>query len=448
MSDAVRLVDAAGAALAPPLAVQVAAGGFAISMLLPDARRLRSARMLLGATGDAAAELSPAPAIDSDAFTIGSDGKPDTRNATAAHWLSVSWGQERAITGLTIGAAAASSSKPASGARVRMYSAGNWLPLPARDTLAFAGGAASARFPACAASRLMIDLLSENQIGGNWTGVAVPGAVNLSNVSVSVQATPQPCAVSLAVADDAPFFAVPGPLPAAPVAVDGLVRAVNRYLGDHPGALSVPLTLRAAAPAAVRIAGFDAQQEPAPSVPGDNPSSPPPPRPEQPGTGPTGDPQRSRGRWCDPRHGAAQGFAPTPPGKAVSAVELFVRATGQGGSAAGSLALHADDAGRPAETTLLPLLRFQLTPPAAAAAGEDWLRCELPLPASTPAAPWWAVLRVDQGELLWYLGDAAPEGAGQALHRIDGGAWLPADPQPGRWLQARLKWLDPQRPRG
>jgi hypothetical protein len=69
---------------------------------------------------------------------------------------------------------------------------------------------------------------------------------------------------------------------------------------------------------------------------------------------------------------------------------------------------------------------------------EAWLRCELALPALVPTSRWWAVLQVDQGELLWYLGDTAPAGAGPALYRSADGAWMPAAVQPQSWLQSRL----------
>ena len=284
----------------------------------------------------------------------------------------------------------------------------------------------------------------------------VPGAVNLAGLKVGVLVTPQPCHLSIAVADDAPFFSVAGPLPAQAVTVEGLVRALNRYLSDHPGATSIPLTLRAASPAKLLLAAFDAFQEPAPSSgtgtgPGSKPP-PPPPRPEKPGTQPAGNPSGNRGRWVDARHSAAQAFQPPPAGSGLSAVELWVRALsgsdaadGSGNRISGRLALHADAAGRPADTPAAGPVPWRL--PLAGTPSEAWLRCELPLPAVAPDAPWWAVLQVDEGDLLWYLGDTAPAGAGTGLWRVDGGTWMPVDPAaaggeaPAAWLQARLQLL-------
>ncbi len=457
MANLPRLTATDGTPCAPGQVLEVGPGGLALNVTLADARRLKQATLRLAATGAVASELAPAAALDSDGATVGAGGVADFSDAAKAansRWLGIDWGAERAIVGLTLTAASASASQPASGARVRMFSAGNWLPLPARDTLSFVGGAATARFPACAATRLTIELLAENKVNNAWTGVLVPGAVNLSGLKVGVQVTPQPCHVSIAVADDAPFFSVAGPLPAQPVAVEGLVRALNRYLSDHPGATSIPLTLRAASAAKLLLAGFDALQEPAPTAAGTGAGSkppPPPPRPEKPGTQPAGNPSGNRGRWVDARHSAAQAFQPPPAGSGLSAVELWVRALSGSGAADGSsqvsgrLALHADAAGRPADTPAAGPVPWRL--PLSGTPSEAWLRCELPLPAVVPAAPWWAVLQVDEGDLLWYLGDAAPAGAGAGLWRVDGGAWMPVDPAaaggdaPSAWLQARVQLL-------
>ena len=457
MADLPRLTAADGTPCVPGQSLDIGPGGLALTVTLADARRLKQATLRLAAASAIASDLAPAAALDSDGATVGAGGIAtfsDAAKAANSRWLGIDWGAERAIVGLTLTAASASASQPATGARVRMFSAGNWLPLPARDTLSFVGGVATARFPACAASRLTIELLAENKVNNAWTGVLVPGAVNLTGLTVGLKVTPQPCHVSIAVADDAPFFAVAGPLPAQPVTVEGLVRALNRYLSDHPGATSIPLNLRAASAAKLQLTGFDALQEPAPTAGGSSGTGagskpPPPPRPETPGTQPAGNPSGDRGRWVDPRHSVAQAFQPPPAGSGVSAVELWVRALGAadggGTQVAGRLALHADAAGRPADTPAAGPIPWRL--PLVGTPTEGWLRCELPLPAAAPAAPWWAVLQVDEGDLLWYLGDTAPDGAGAGLWRIDGGAWMPVDPAasggdaPGAWLQARVQLL-------
>jgi hypothetical protein len=433
-----RITDAAGMTAAAPRSFEIGPAGLGLNVQLADTRKLKSARLSFAAASATAAEIAPPVALDSDGFTVNAQGLADTGNAANSHWLSVNWDLERAITSLTIAAPMASPATPTCGARVRMFSAGNWLPLPPRDTLSFVAGKASARFPACAASRLMIELLAENQVSGNWTGVQVPGAVNLSGVKVNVTATPQPCHFSVAIADDPPFFHVGGPMPVQAVAVDGLVRALNRYLFDHPGATTIPLLLRAAAPARLQWLSFDAEQEPVPPVVDPSRPAPAPPRVEQAGVQPAADPAAARGRWCDAGHRAAQAFDPPPAGSGLSAVELFVRPLGAAAAVSGTLSIHGEVAGRPAELASAGPVNWQIQATAERPGHEDWLRCELPLPAPVPTSRWWVVLQVDQGELLWYLGDVAPAGAGPGLCRTADGAWMPASAQPQSWLQARL----------
>jgi hypothetical protein len=433
-----RITDAAGVTAVSPRSFDIGPAGLNLNVQLADSRKLKTARLSFAATSATAVEIVPPAALDSDSFSFNAQGVADTSNAVAATWLGVSWEGERAITSLTISAALASASKPASGARVRLFSAGNWLPLPPRDTLGFVVGKACARFPACAASRLMIELLAENQVSGNWTGVQVPGAVNLTGVKVSVTATPQPCHFSVAIADDPPFFTVGGPLPTQAVAVDGLVRALNRYLFDHPGATTIPLLLRAAAPAKLQWLAFDAEQEPVPPVVDPTRPAPAPRRVEQTGVQPAASPVAARGRWCDAGHRAAQAFDPPPAGSGLSAVELFVRPLGAVAAVNGTLSIHREDAGRPADSPLADPVNWQIQVAADRPGSEAWLRCELALPALLPTSRWWAVLQVDQGELLWYLGDAAPAGAGPGLYRTGDGAWMPAAAQPQSWLQSRL----------
>lgn len=445
MADAARLATAAGNPLPLPQALDIPAGGLPLQVLLPAGRKLERAAMQLSAASAVPAEMSPRPVLDSDGFSTGSGGAVNMSGAANAHWLSIGWDVERAIVGLTVTAAGATTSAPATGARVRMLSAGNWLPLPARDLLLFAAGKAGARFPACAASSLMLELQAENKVGGNFTGVLVPGAVDISNPVVSVLATPQPCHFSLAVADDAAFFSVPGPLPAQPQAVSGLLRALNRYLADHPGATAIPLTLRAAAPARLLLNAFDATLASPAAAPGPAPPAPPPPRQEQPGVQPAAPMQAVRGRWVRQRHVAAQAFvAPLPVGRGLSALEVWARPLGDGspgGQVRGQLSLHADEAGRPAAQALAPAAPWQVS--AGAGAGEmPWLRCELPLPAMQPPVPWWAMLQVDEGELLWYQAESPPPGAGAALVQVDGGPWMPVAPGGGTWLQSRLQLVE------
>ena len=409
-------------------------GGLEFEVVLPVSRKLQKAGLRISAADAAPKPLGkPGVAVDSDAILGGSlDSKHE------AHWLSLDWGEEKAIVSLSINAPAL---LPAyqTGVRVRMFSGGNWLPLPPRDTFSFTNGVAKAGFPAVAASRFMVELLKENQVAGNWSGVLVPGGVAIADASVS--ATPQPCHVSLAIGDDAPFFTRPGPLPATPVPVDGLSRALNRYLTDHPGATRVPLVLKAATQAGVTLSAFEAVQEapPATTPAGTPAAEPEPPRVEKslfppsetPGVGAA----PSRGRWCDARHSAAQGFDALPAGQCLSAVEVFLRGLGTLPASA-SLGIVADQQGQPGASTLVSVLAAG---PIAPATDPDWLRFQVPRPLPRIQGKWWIVLQASAGELLWYMGEAAPAGVGCGLARLESSSWLPLDGAAGPWLQARVQ---------
>lgn len=444
-------------ALATPL--DVGPAGLAVQVKLPAARKLQLAALQL--TADSVAESAATLTLDSDAGIVqsGVDSSKDAR------WLSIDLGAEKSLVGLAITTPTADGvpgTSAQTGIRVRMQSAGNWLPLPPRDTFPFSSKTAQGRFPAVAASRLMVETLSENKVGGNFTGVLVPGPAKLAAVAVTV--TPQPCHVSIAVADEAPFFTRIGPLPGPnfPVAVDGLTRALNRYLTDHPGALSIPLVIRAAANARLKFTAFDASLEPDPASPsgsggaggsggsggtggsgssgGSGGSVQAPPRKESPAVQPVAPLSSDRGRWCDARHAVAQGFAALPLGQSLSAVALYGRILGDAALTA-SLTLYADDHGRPGGTALADAIPLT---PAATQANADWLRFELPQP-QTLNAPWWAVLQVTVGEMLWYVADQAPAGVqpanAAALYRVGSGAWLPADTLASAWLQSKVLLL-------
>lgn len=434
-------------ALATPL--DAGPAGLVVQVKLPAARKLQLASLQLCA--DSVAESAAPLVLDSDAGVI--SGNVDS--SKDARWLSIDLGAEKALLGVAITTPTADGvpgTSAQNGVRVRMLSAGNWLPLPPRDTFPFSNKTAQGRFPVVAASRLMVETLAENKVGGNFTGVLVPGPAKLATVAVTV--TPQPCHVSLAVADEAPFFSRIGPLPGTPVAVDGLTRALNRYLTDHPGALSIPLVLRAAANAKLRITAFDASLEPDPATSqsgasgsgsstgggsgsgsgGSGTTPTKPSRPESVAIQPSAPLSTERGRWGDEHHSVTQGFAALTDKQRLSALELYGRVLGSVPPSA-SLTLYPDEHGRPGARPLTDGVSLSA---AAIQADAGWLRFEWPTPLNLSAGPWWAVLQLTAGEILWYAGRAAPKGLNSALYRVGSGAWLPVDQAADAWLQTRL----------
>lgn len=411
-----------------------AAAGLACRLALPAGRRLATAQLVLSAadSGELALEY---PALTADSGPMA--GKADAPWL----WAGADWGETRALVGLHLDAsppAAGALTPPRkTGARLRVFSRGTWLPLQPLDTLP---AGPEQRFPAQCASRLMAEMLVEGDAAEKRTGVLIPGA--LTGRRIGVRFTKQPCLVSVAVGDDPPFFSPDGPVPAAGLAVDGLVRAINRYLADHPSATAVPLTIATANAQPLRVS-FVAELEAPPK-----PATPPKPQPEPPDKprpgerallAPSSDATRVA-RLCDASHAAGQRFAALPKGVQLSSVSLHLRNPGD--AASGELSLHADDHGSPAEAALV---RWPFAMAADDEAEPRWAVSRLPTPQLLAGQPWWLVCRIDHGSLLWYADDHRPAGVDGAFHRLAGGPWLPLDaPAPGPWLQVQAGVLDPE----
>ena len=431
MGDAATLLAPDGK---PAAGRDFAAGsGLALSLNVPAGRRLARIRLQLAAAD--ASELTPEfPALVADSGPMA--GKADAPWL----WAGADWGQTRALVGLILDAspptAGALSPARKTGARVRLFSGSNWLPLAPLDTLP---AGTEQRFPAQCASRLMAEMLIEGDAAEKRTGVLIPGA--LTGRRIGLRFTRQPCLVSLAIGDDPPFFSPDGPLPAAALDVPGLARAANRYLGDHPDATAVPLLLRAANAELLRIVAFEAELEapPRPTTPPEPPVEPT----DQPRQGerehlPAGAGASRIARLCSPQHAAAVQLAALPKNIALSSVALRLRPLGA--QLVGRLSLHADSSAGPVEAPLLAWdIELAGTEPEAA-----WFRARLPAPLGLPARPWWLVFTVTQGEALWYADENRPDAVTGSFFRKAGGPWLPLD-EPGDtpWLQLQAGVLGP-----
>lgn len=388
-------------------------------------------------------------------------GAPKLDGTRDMRWVSADWSDERAIVAIDM-----SASLPASGARgvrIRAQSVGNWRPLAPFDTVVFEKQSApsessklkqitpktgtappeklylSARFPAFAASRFNLEMLAENQIDNKPTGVLIPGPVKVD--AVLVTATRQPCHVSVAVGDDLPFFTSQGPLPVAPVVVDGLVRALNRYLVDNPDALRIPLIVRSAGSGNILLDRFDAQQdEPVPDTPADGGSddgdSGPvvPPRDETGYLQPVVAAQHQNAQLCRPQYVVAQGFKALPAGMALSSFAAFLRFSP---GVKGTLGFYPDNKGRPADTPFEPAVDLAFAP--LNEGKESWLVHYLKQVLRLPPQPWWAVLTITGGEALWYVSEQVPASAANVMYQVAGGAWMPVGSETKScWAQSML----------
>lgn len=407
--------------------------GVALSLSVPPERKLERAALEIAATGVSTVES----VVASIKATTDAGALPA---AAGARWVSADWGTELAVVSLKIDGADPTGLQ--TGMRVKLFSNGNWLPLPPLDTLKLG---AEQQFPAMAASRLMAEMLLENKVNDKPTGVLVPGAVKAS--AIAIKATKQPCHVEIAIGDDPPFFTYPGALPSAPVSVSGLARVANRYLADHPAATGIPLRISAAAPADVLVASFVSTLVPLPAPEQTRPT-------EHGGAGPdkpllptrpeaeylsVAEPQTRTARLSDAQHTPAQCFEALPEGKLLSSLDLYVRATTAG--VKGRVTMHPDQGGKPGPE---PLADGAVDVPSAPGRDPEasWLTLTLAKPLDLSSGRWWAVCSVAEGELIWYAGTDAPKDkAGPALYRVGTGPWLPvlATPDPAPWIQARLR---------
>jgi hypothetical protein len=102
---------------------------------------------------------------------------------------------------------------------------------------------------------------------------------------------------------------------------------------------------------------------------------------------------------------AAQAFSAPSKGAALAGVDLYIKPLTP--SVKGSVAVHADASGRPAEAPLEgSIAELAITSEARAPWPERWISVDLPAPALVKDQVFWVVLDVTEGEALWLLGDA------------------------------------------
>ena len=383
-----------------PLAV--AADGVALQLLLPAGRQIDHARLELAAVKLVEGAVTPV-AVSTDTGNLA---------GSAVRWVDVRLAHETVLTGLRIdGADPATTS-----ARVKLLSRGAWVPLPPIDTIAVA---ADQTLPAVTASQVMAELLVP---AADKSAVRVPGAAVVT--AVKVTGTNQACHVALAIGDDAPFFTQAGPLPTAGVVVEGLARAINRYLLDRPAATAVPLRLIAGGPAQVAVVAFQATLEPPPPAPAPAPRPGPPPVPvETVYLRPAATPDVARAQLCDAAHLVAQGFDKLPAGQLLSSLDLYVRCGAD--AMAATVAVHADADGAPAPSPMQGGT-MSLAQGGSTIATAGFLTCRPPAPLALSGGAWWLVCRITAGECLWFTAAARPQGVGPALARTIGAGWVPA----------------------
>lgn len=414
-----------------------AGDGLALALSLPPGRSLAAARLLVGA-----AEGGERPLDELEFPGLATDIGPQAGKKDALwQWARIDWTEARALVGVLVDATppAAGALVPPrrTGARLRLFSNGSWLPLAPLDTLPTG---TEQSFPAQCTSGLMAEMLIEGDAAEKRTGVLIPGTLN--GRRIGLRFTRQPCRLSVAIGNEPPFFSPDGPLPEGGLVVAGLARAVNRYLSDHPDAATVPLNIATANAHPLRVIAFDAELD-APPRP-TTPVTPPPeptdrPRPGERALLPPVSGAPRLARLCDADHAAGLRLSPLPQGVRLSSVQLQLRNPGDA-EARGMLSIHTDDHGSPTPTALIC---WPITIPAGDA--PDWFISRLPTPRPMVGQPWWLVCRVEHGGLLWYAEAPCPPLVETAAQCRGDGPWLPLDtPAPAPWLRFQAGVLDPE----
>lgn len=408
MTDTATLLLPDGKAVgAAPVVCDLPAGGLELRLTLPPGRGLAAAGLRIAAPAEEAANSRPCiAALSSDRGAFPGDGKE-------VAWLRASWPQERAIAGIRL----QGEGPDAGAARLRVFSRGIWRPLTPPDMVMLAAEK-EARImsltPVAAAA-----VMAEFQ--GSFTPVAgappvfVPAARAVSGMTVF--GTDQPCHVAVSVGADPAFFLCEGPLPAAPVVVEGLLRAVGRYLADNANPAEIPLRVTSAARGQIILQDFAASLRP--PVDRDDGAGTKPGPPVETMVPDIGSPDAGTAQLCDAAHLVAQRLEPPFCDATIASLGLYMAAGA--GPALGTVALHGG-AERPDPQPFAEQPETSLPMPLDAAPG--WATCRLQQPWK-PGDPAWVVCRITSGEAFWFTASAErPKGFGPLLTSSGGGPWV------------------------
>ncbi len=380
-----------------------------------------------------------------------------SEKANDVTWITADWGERRSLVSITVSSTVANDPNVA---RLKVSDGGVWFPPLPVETVPFNREQA---LPDIVASRLMIEVVRPDA-----GGVLKPATGRLAGLTVKLAA--QPFDVSVRVGRQPPVLERAGRLlPGEQVrVVEGLREALQQQVPGDGRAADVPVVIQAAVPGRVTVpaAQFSAQTVytaldggPAPLwldwggealgrlTVGEGAllselsfTLEPELTPERIRVEGRLQEASSYGQWCDGGHVAAQGFPGLGDG-ALTGVDLVLRP--KTGRVVGTLALHPDASGRPADEPYVgarvPIsVEAQGAPPWKA----RWVSVQLPRPVRL-AERWWLVLTVSEGEALWPLSAVVPGvegGLGPVLWRVTEGAWFPWEAPPAQaWALSRLR---------
>jgi hypothetical protein len=437
----------ASAAVPAGRSAPVDPAGLAVVLDIPPGFELERASLSVLAPGDdETIDLVPGAALAT------SEAETALPASKGARWLTVDWGARRPLTLLKLVV-----TETGRQGRLELSEGGPWFP-PFPLSLITLGGDGQ-RLPGLTGTRLMVTFLDT---------ATPPQSALTKPQSLVLKAAARPADLSAAIDPEAPFFQ--HALLLAPgeelVLRDELTRSLQRAWPAELAGGRLTVTLRSSVPGRLRRVRLSldtsrlirAWDDGAPSrtltlsgdrdaiasipVPPDRPLKAleltvrPALRSEQlPLTPPL--PRAGLAHHLTPRRAAAQALA-SPDEEAVL-VGFDILLSPVTPTLKGTLALHPDAHGRPADTpsegAVLPL---SLEEESDAPWPARWLALALPKPVPLGRGVGWAVLTLSEGAALWHLDEAPPaRGTGGITprgtsFRIDGGPWLPrAVPLPG-----------------
>lgn len=331
--------------------------------------------------------------------------------------------------------------------RIRGFYNNAWTPLMPVDLFSIEPVKENrVNFTPVTASRLMVEFIK----------AAKTSEVILNVKKLTLCATRLPCRIELKLAEEVLLTHEDLLPPGEKVSIKGFPDKVNRYLAEHSGTGTVPMTLRCAAPARImlRVAGIKTGKVVRQFVP----------------EGRFADLELAYGQsdplrialdagvtltdvrfaWqadllderivqqyaifapgvlshlCDARHSAAQSFSAPSGIETLMGFDLCLRPAQAPVKA--WLNIHADTARAPRQDPF-PNGRMSLEIDDRQSVFQ-WMAFRPDAPFSLPAGRWWAVLTVLAGELHWQLADITTTDCGcgeAAVNRIKDHPWQPRD---------------------
>lgn len=457
----------------PPTAAQVPVdtAGLVVALDVPAGVALvRAALSVRAPSDDVTVNVTPTATLAT------SNGQTVLDPGQAITWLSLDWGARRPLSSVDVRLPASPTQTEKKG-RLSVAEGGAWYPPTPSDTVAVN---AAAPLPGILASRLLVEFVEASSSPPPVGTPKTLAATQVASITLRAPARPPDLTATVGVGAGSLFFH--HALPLLPrqelVLEDALSDALQRAWPAELKSGAVAVALRSSglgmfdrvqlvldtleviqrwsdgAESQTLAVDTDGGVSARVTVPGDRALSevrfrvqhqlhdedlPLAPRPPS---------VPALSHHCGSGYSAAQAFRATRATGPLAALDLHLRPLSR--RVVGTLAFHADVHDRPDDAPLagasIPLLLEQEGP---APWGSRWVAFTPGKPLALGTGPWWAVLTVDEGDVLWSLTDHAESaptpGAltpGTALHRTEAmGPWLPRENGlPGTEEDAEALW--------